>query len=840
MATLTLNQITEKLNSMFQGEGRRLVFWYDAKAEFAEDIDRLQLQNAKLLKLEPHTQFQTKYFLERQDRKTNYLIYAPFAKPDVKENHLEDTLLYSQRFYADRASILTETLGVGEKFLPLLQKHSKFFNSTDRLDKFAALEQETYDEQTIALGMMCVLCGVRSLSFEDVLKVLFKADNEAGNKYLAEFDKYLLTEAFWKLCDTNFGYQAETLTLKDLCQHIFATYAKSFIKNNFPEEWDPFVLPKAGNAVAFTDSLMNNKKWEALYEKLSQEAAATLNANEILKAIPPEDLLQCEAFAQIDVIFLMWMRERLLNEDTGAKLNGFSMPEVCELRRKKHFGMQYYEEYSVLKNAFYLVEAAHYQSVGGFKDIIDRYCETDYNIDTQYRRFYIHFDQSKFKDAFASLRALVENIYTNEYLGKLLPQWNEGIQEANALFAIPLQRDFYNTFVKNVDERVVVIISDGMRYEVAQELLKALAENPKCHASLQPMLSTLPSYTRLGMSALLPHKSLTISEDGDELIDGKACYDLVSREKVLQAAEPASCAVQFDDVKNLSREGLRRIFTGKQFVYVYHDQIDNAGEHTEDEVFMACGKAIQELTEFIFRVSTSVNTYRFIVTADHGFIYKRDKVEESGKIGGVSGKRDIVKRRYIISKTPVQDIGICHMELGYLLSSYDDKRIVSFPCGASVFKVQGNSGQNYVHGGSSPQEMLVPVLDVKMERYHKETKTAKVNLVSILHKITSLETNLEFIQKEAVSETVKETTYKIYFVDEKNNRISNENVYVADNRNPDALARKFRLNFKFRNQQYDKTKPCYIVIFDENQLMEMFRMQVMMDILDMDDLFKVE
>ena len=76
MATLTLNQVTEKLNKMFQGEGRQLVFWYDAKAEFAEEIDGLQLQNAKLLKLEPHAQFQTKYLLERQDTQTNYLIYA--------------------------------------------------------------------------------------------------------------------------------------------------------------------------------------------------------------------------------------------------------------------------------------------------------------------------------------------------------------------------------------------------------------------------------------------------------------------------------------------------------------------------------------------------------------------------------------------------------------------------------------------------------------------------------------------------------------------------------------------------------------------------------------------
>ena len=77
-------------------------------------------------------------------------------------------------------------------------------------------------------------------------------------------------------------------------------------------------------------------------------------------------------------------------------------------------------------------------------------------------------------------------------------------------------------------------------------------------------------------------------------------------------------------------------------------------------------------------------------------------------------------------------------------------------------------------------------------------------------------------------------------MDDKNNRISNENVYVADNRNPDDKSRIFRLNFKFRNQNYEKMKPYYIVVFDENLLMEVFRMQVYMDILDMDELFKME
>ena len=69
------------------------------------------------------------------------------------------------------------------------------------------------------------------------------------------------------------------------------------------------------------------------------------------------------------------------------------------------------------------------------------------------------------------------------------------------------------------------------------------------------------------------------------------------------------------------------------------------------------------------------------------------------------------------------------MNLGYILG-YEDGKVVTFPVSSNVFKAGG--GQNYVHGGSSPQEMLVPVLDVKMERGHMESKPVQIKLVSIV------------------------------------------------------------------------------------------------------------
>lgn len=173
------------------------------------------------------------------------------------------------------------------------------------------------------------------------------------------------------------------------------------------------------------------------------------------------------------------------------------------------------------------------------------------------------------------------------------------------------------------------------------------------------------------------------------------------------------------------------------------------------------------------------------------------------------------------------------MSMGAVLGNQDAK-VVSYPVSSNVFKVAGG-GANYVHGGSSPQEMLVPVLDIKMERGHQETKNAEIALVSILHKITNLITSMDFVQSEAVSDTVKPAKYRVFFISEDNEKISNENTYVADNRELSAQKRIFRLRFTFKNKKYDKDKQYYLVVYDEDTGLEQWRHPVMMDIAFADD-----
>ena len=201
MAELNLKQITDKLNAEFASEVRKLVFWYDANAEFVDDIDSMELPNARVYHLEKDNQFHTKYFLERVDTTTNYLVYAPFPKPALCDNHLADTIRYSKEFFADRVSLIAVDLGIKEKYKPILQKYIKFFGSKERTQKFYDLEIENFNKRVIETALLSVLCKTKVVSFEEIVRTVIGEKNRIQNSYLSEFEKYDLLKPFWEMCE---------------------------------------------------------------------------------------------------------------------------------------------------------------------------------------------------------------------------------------------------------------------------------------------------------------------------------------------------------------------------------------------------------------------------------------------------------------------------------------------------------------------------------------------------------------------------------------------------------------------------------------------------------------
>ena len=116
-----------------------------------------------------------------------------------------------------------------------------------------------------------------------------------------------------------------------------------------------------------------------------------------------------------------------------------------------------------------------------------------------------------------------------------------------------------------------------------------------------------------------------------------------------------------------------------------------------------------------------------------------------------------------------------------------------------------------------------------------DTRNAGIALVSMVRKITNKITVLDFIQSEPVSDVVKPATYRLFFISEDNERISNENSYIADNRDQDAQKRIFRMKFQFKDKKYGKDKQYFFVVYDDATGLEVFRHPVIMDLAFADD-----
>ena len=137
-------------------------------------------------------------------------------------------------------------------------------------------------------------------------------------------------------------------------------------------------------------------------------------------------------------------------------------------------------------------------------------------------------------------------------------------------------------------------------------------------------------------------------------------------------------------------------------------------------------------------------------------------------------------------------------------------------------------GMNFVHGGISLQEMVVPVveyhhlrndsMEYKRNRQKYDTKPVEISLLSASRKISNMIFSLNFYQKDAVGANRNEATYKLYFTDENGKKISDEQRIIADKTNENGAERTFRCQFNLKSMKYSNTATYYLVIADEKGL----------------------
>jgi len=276
------------------------------------------------------------------------------------------------------------------------------------------------------------------------------------------------------------------------------------------------------------------------------------------------------------------------------------------------------------------------------------------------------------------------------------------------------QRDFFEQVVVPLcqgDESVAVFAVDAFRFEMATELFTEIESTRATTAHLNGRLAELPTITSVGMNALAP-----VTYDGKmrPKVTGNNIQGFHSGQ--FQVRDPESrkramheriggrtCPIlTLDEIGQLTMTQLRRKIAGAKLVYVHSQVIDDAGEKDLGPVVF--DYALQNIRA-AWQLLREAGIKHFVITADHGFLLKDGLREVQSH-----GRKVDPKRRHILRPPSADHAGELHVPLADL--GYEDcTDHLMFPETTAAFDI-GDKSLNYLHGGNSLQERLIPVITI--------------------------------------------------------------------------------------------------------------------------------
>ncbi|ERL63853.1 BREX-1 system phosphatase PglZ type A [Schleiferilactobacillus shenzhenensis] len=829
MAELDTEKIVAGIEKLFANDNH-FVFWYDAKGEFTDNIPEItEKLREPVVTFGPREQFKTKVTLVEMEKKhQSALVYLPYPKPDLMENFLTDMLYYSPEYIADATVMLQQELGVPDWDTDTFKQYEKFFASKERQTRFRKVYEPGKD---LPMAIMAAVTKADNATMTMVLRaVLTGGLTNDNNSALADLAKYGLADQFWENVRAAYGFQGAKNSLKQLATAFYLNYAYYQMEKDVPQSLANYQLGSINNAVTFLSLARNDMTYAATYRAEAKEVWDYIDGGKLFRKADVADLVQSDVFPQFDRTILTWATGRLMAADYHAPAGQLTLTDVLAKRRTMYFHDGFGAAYAMLQAA---VAVLAYQGTTAedLAEATKQYVDHDYAVDTAYRHFVAIHDQLtvELSGVFDDLVDRVDNTYVNDFLNPKIVNWT-GVYRPAEIARQDWQRNFYSTYLGPVKERWVVIISDAFRYEAAKELEKQLAAQDVYSTEMKTVYSGLPSVTYFGMPALLPHTQLTYQTDHTVLIDGTAANSTETREQVLKTKNPQSAATIIPTFLSTWNTAERKAFLAdEQVVYLYHNQVDAAGDHAVEEtsVFERTADTIETLSRTI-AILRNLSVSHIIVTADHGYVYKRAVLDSADKIDLGDHDFDTRGQRYAISADTIEGPGIRSQRLGDLLANDDDRRVY-YPATDSIF-VSAGAGQNYVHGGASPQEMIVPVLKVNLKQGKSKAEPVMIKVTNAEHRITSRSISVPISQEPAVSDTATPATYLLYFVDDNDRIISNEVKYVADSTDPDTDKRRDQVYMTLSDQPFDNAARYYLVIRNAETDEKVARIQYRMDL----------
>ena len=796
-----IDRITASLKRHF--EEHRIVFWYDAAHDMRGEFDDVELADVTKVEI-ANNQFGLKYRMLRQEPKTKFLVYHEGPEPANVANWLLDLQLATAVFKSDQAGFWLEELGLPQQFDNVVRDHMEFYRSKARVAELKRLLHSADTQIQVRLRMLAVCAGAEG-GLDTVVEALLGKLAEDSKDAMRLIERSGLTDVFWKQVGKTYGYQTDQPDLEDFAITLFqSAYLRALGENgNLNAE-----------ALLVFRRWKNNRHWEKAFETLAARYQGLLKIPEDLSKRNFCSVMAVDHFEEIDRHII----RQLVHAMSTTTVSASQVLNWVRERRQSHWYRIYEDIYQAISFAteFQQARAEANLDMTSPSQGVKRYVSNWYKLDQFYRKFIYYMQRSGQTSLLSELYETVEKLYTNNFLLKLNNTWQDQVAGMTD-WTIPgymRQSAFYEEQAaefRRKDQKVVVIIADALRFEVAEECLRRIRALNQIDAELSPMISALPSYTQLGMAALLPIRELSFASDGSGsvLSGGESTQGIAAREKLLASGRAGDRvkALTARDVLDMGTDEGKALFRDNHVVYIYHNLIDAIGDklQTEDQLPKAAEDAVEELTKLV-RKLTLANFSNILITADHGFIYQHRALDESDfAVADPRGEEILLRnRRFVIGRGLEVTAGMKKFTTNNLGLAGDLDVLI--PNSINRLRVKG-AGSRFVHGGASLQEIVIPVIRVGKRREADVNQVEVQIIVSGRNQITSGQTAVIFYQAQPVSPKMqaRELVAGIYAPDDT--LISDEHLlqfdFTSDNAREREMPRKFLLSReadKFNNQ----------------------------------------
>ncbi len=740
-------KITQALTNLF--EKQRIVFWYDNRLEFRADFDALELPGVEKIEL-ANNEFGVKYRILREQTEQKFLLYREGAEPPNLENWLLDVQLASgNSFRTDQVALWLAELELGPDCYPLLEAHVAFFESAKRREQLRKLLLQGDSDNMLRLKMLAV-CAESEPRLDVILEELLAELASAGDARIKLIESSGLSGFLWEQMKRAYGYVSEQPGLHDFVIELFKA---CFLMGTDPEH----KARLSAESLVFLKRWKDSRSHEQSFEMLSEQCAEVLQISDRLHGLDYRKLMELDYFELIDRKIL----SELVHAVVARAVTAQEVEQWIRQRRQSHWFTHFEDVYLAVDHAaqFLQVLDTAQLEMTSLSDGVEKYAKSWYRLDQLYRKFVYHSRESGQASLLEELNTQVENQYTNNFLVRLNDRWQQHVDAAQRWEAAPimLQRNFFGRCVKPFIERktkVCVVISDAFRYEVGEELQSLIRREDRFEAELEPALSMLPSYTQLGMAALLPNQALQLAENdsGDAMVNGQSAQGAVNRGKILAAVVPNSAVVLAKDLLAMNQADARALLRDNDVVYVYHNLIDKTGDtrDTEERVFAAAEETLSELVRLVKKL-TNANASNLLITADHGFIYQNRPLEESDFLSSEPDGDEVLyrDRRFVLGRGLRSQAGFKTFSPDQL--SLEGTLEVQIPKSINRLRLKG-SGSRFVHGGATLQEVVIPVVRINKKR-QSDVGRVEVEFIGAGGKtITTGQLAVVLYQTEAVTE----------------------------------------------------------------------------------------